>query len=58
MVADAARTHLESLGRGLALRDLSETGQVDVKLMLKVYTGGNKWYRRFTEVYRFHILNH
>ncbi|MGV8114006.1 MAG: hypothetical protein AB2L17_14010 [Lentimicrobium sp.] len=58
MVADAARTHLESLGRGLALRDLSETGQVDDKLMLKVYTGGNKWYRRFTEVYRFHILNH
>ncbi|MCO5262259.1 MAG: hypothetical protein M9901_05235 [Lentimicrobium sp.] len=58
MGEDAARPHLESLGRGLALRDLSETGEVDVKLMLRIYTGGNKWYRRFAEVYRFHILNH
>jgi len=58
VVEDAARPHLESLGRGLAMRDLSETGEVDVKLMLKIYTGGNKWYRRFAEVYRFHILNH
>ncbi len=47
----------ESLARGLAGQDVAETEMLNVKVMLKTYTGGDKWYRRFDEVYRFHIEN-
>jgi hypothetical protein len=47
----------ESLARVLAKRDVAESGVPDVKVMLKVYTGGDKWYKRFGEVYRYHIEN-
>lgn len=47
----------ESLARGLAGRDVAETEMLNVKVMLKTYTGGDKWYRRFDEVYRFHVGN-
>lgn len=47
----------ESLGRELARRDVAETDMLDLKTMLRVYTGGDKWYRRFSEVYRFHVEN-
>ena len=47
----------ESLARVLAQRDVAETEFLDVKAMLKVYTGGDKWYRRFADVYKFHTEN-
>ncbi|PKN98391.1 MAG: hypothetical protein CVU43_16325 [Chloroflexi bacterium HGW-Chloroflexi-5] len=47
----------ESLARVLAQRDVAETEFLDVKAMLKVYTGGDKWYRRFSDVYKFHAEN-
>lgn len=47
----------ESLARGLAGRDKAETEMLNLKVMLKTYTNGDKWYRRFAEVYRFHIEN-
>jgi len=47
----------ESLGRALALRDLAEIDSPDIKKLLKAYTGGDKWYKRFAEVYRFHFMN-
>ncbi|MBK6347125.1 MAG: hypothetical protein IPF68_14575 [Bacteroidales bacterium] len=48
----------ESLARVLAERDVAETEMTDVKVMLNVYTSGNKWYKRFAEVYRYHVENH
>jgi hypothetical protein len=45
----------ESLARGLAQRDVAETEMLNLKTMLKVYTGGDKWYRRFADVYRYHV---
>jgi len=47
----------ESLARGLANRDVSETEMLNLKTMLKVYTNNDKWYRRFAEVYKFHAEN-
>ncbi len=47
----------ESLARGLAGRDTVETEMLNLKVMLKTYTGGDKWYRRFADVYRFHVEN-
>lgn len=47
----------ESLARGLAKRDLAETDVLNLKTMLKVYTNGDKWYRRFADVYKFHVEN-
>ncbi|MFH1120156.1 MAG: hypothetical protein V1775_10040 [Bacteroidota bacterium] len=47
----------ESLARVLADRDVAETSVVDLKAMLKAYTGGDKWYKRFASVYRYHIEN-
>jgi len=47
----------ESLARVLAERDLAETDMLDLKVMLKVYTNSDKWYKRFAEVYRYHVGN-
>jgi len=47
----------ESLARGLAQRDVAETEMLNLKTMLKVYTGGDKWFRRFAEVYKYHVEN-
>jgi hypothetical protein len=47
----------ESLARVIAERDLTETDMLDLKVMLKVYTNSDKWYKRFAEVYRYHIEN-
>lgn len=44
----------ETLARNLANRDKSETKDLNVKVMLKVYTGGNKWYERFESVYKYY----
>lgn len=44
----------ESLARELAARDLREAGSINVKDMIRIYTGNSKWYRRFSDVYRFH----
>jgi tetratricopeptide (TPR) repeat protein len=57
--ASAADTYAlqESLARGLAQRDVAETEMLNLKTMLKVYTGGDKWYRRFAEVYKYHVEN-
>lgn len=48
----------ESLTQILAERDVAETEMTDIKVMLNVYTSGNKWYKRFAEVYRYHVENH
>lgn len=55
--ADEAKHQLESLGRVMAMSDLAKTDDPDTKMLLRNYTGGNKWYKRFTEVYLFHIQN-
>ncbi len=47
----------ESLARELASRDLADTDLLNLKTMLKVYTSGNKWYRKFAEVYSYHVEN-
>lgn len=47
----------ESLARGLASRDLADTDLLNLKTMLKVYTSGNKWYRKFADVYTYHVEN-
>ncbi len=57
MGIDEANPLQESLARELAQRDRAETDEVNLKLMLRIYTGGNKWYKRFTDVYRYHIQN-
>ncbi|MHC1775424.1 MAG: hypothetical protein AB9834_08435 [Lentimicrobium sp.] len=54
--ADACELQ-ESLARGLAGRDVAETEMLNVKVMLKTYTKGDKWYSRFAEVYRYHVEN-
>ena len=45
----------ESLGRVMAKRDLELSSDPEPKIMLKIYTGGDKWYRRFAEAYQFHL---
>jgi len=44
----------ENLARNIALRDKAETPDINVKVMLESYTGGNKWYARFENVYRYY----
>ncbi len=44
----------ENLARIIALRDKSETTNLNVKVMIESYTGGNKWYSRFENVYRYY----
>lgn len=57
--ASAAETDelQESLARGLATRDVADTDQLNLKMMLRVYTSGNKWFRKFTQVYTYHAEN-
>lgn len=47
----------ESLARVMARRDLELSAEPELKTMLKIYTGGDKWYRRFAEAYQFHLKN-
>lgn len=47
----------ESLARIVAQRDKADYLQTEIKTMLKVYTGGNKWYKRFADAYIFHMEN-
>ncbi len=47
----------ESLARIIANRDLEITVEPEPKTMLKIYTGGEKWYKRFAESYQFHLKN-
>lgn len=46
-----------SLARIVAKRDKTEYQHTEIKTMLKVYTGGNKWYKRFADAYTFHMEN-
>ncbi|MBW6492440.1 MAG: hypothetical protein K0B15_14750 [Lentimicrobium sp.] len=55
--AEQAKAQQESLGRVMAMSDLVKTDDPDTKILLRNYTGGNKWYRLFTEVYLYHIQN-
>ena len=47
----------ESLARVMAKRDLELSHDPVLKTMLKIYTGGDKWYKRFAEAYQFHLKN-
>lgn len=47
----------ESLARVIARRDLEIAVEPEPKTMLKIYTGGEKWYKRFAEAYQFHLKN-
>jgi hypothetical protein len=47
----------ESLARVIAKRDLEITSAPEPKTMLKIYTGGEKWYKRFAEAYQYHLKN-
>lgn len=47
----------ESLARVMAKRDLELSAEPELKTILKIYTGGDKWYRRFAESYQFHLKN-
>lgn len=44
----------ENLARIVAIRDKNETPNLNIKVMLETYTGGNKWYSRFENVYRYY----
>jgi len=44
----------ETLARTLAQRDITETPNLNVKLMLKTYTRNNDWYARFASVYKYY----
>lgn len=44
----------ETLARVLAQRDIAETPDLNIKVMLQNYTGGNKWFARFESVYRYY----
>lgn len=55
--ADETNDLQESIARGLAQRDLAATDALNLKNMLRFYTNGDKWYRRFTEVYKYHVEN-
>jgi hypothetical protein len=46
-----------SLARIVAQRDKADYQHTEIKTMLKVYTGGNKWYKRFADAYTFHMEN-
>ncbi len=52
--AKSATDLQETLARNLANRDKSETKDLNVKVMLRVYTGGNKWYEKFESVYKYY----
>lgn len=47
----------ESLARIIANRDLEISAETEPKTMLKIYTAGDKWYKRFAESYQFHLKN-
>lgn len=47
----------ESLARIMAKRDLELSTEPEPKTMLKIYTGGDKWYKRFADAYQFHLKN-
>ena len=55
--AESARKYQESLARVIAKRDLEESETPEIKNMLRIYTNGDKWYKRFSESYTFHITN-
>lgn len=44
----------ETLARNLAKRDIKETPDLNVKVMLKTYTKGNSWFTRFESVYKYY----
>lgn len=52
--AESASDLQESVARKLGTRDLAETPDLNVKLMLANYTKGDKWYARFENVYRYY----
>jgi hypothetical protein len=44
----------ETLGRIIATRDKEETPDLNVKLMVRSYTGDISWYGRFEQVYKYY----
>lgn len=55
--AESTRPYQESLARIIAKRDLEQSDAPEIKNMLRIYTNGDKWYKRFSESYTFHITN-
>lgn len=55
--AESARQYQESLARVIAKRDLKQSETPEIKTMLRIYTNGEKWYKRFSEAYTFHVIN-
>lgn len=52
--SNAASDLQETVARNLAIRDIAETPDLNVKIMLATYTGNNKWYSKFESVYRYY----
>lgn len=55
--AESTRPYQESLARIIAKRDLEQSEAPEIKNMLRIYTNGDKWYKRFSEAYTFHVNN-
>jgi hypothetical protein len=44
----------ESVARNLGIRDIAETPDLNIKVMLESYTKADKWYLKFENVYRYY----